>query len=388
MWPSQEGYLRISMACGREKPQGLCYDPKVIELCWGTVFATGRRSFIEPGTVLRMKRTNRRTRVLIDLYPCHIEEKMTIKEVRGESVMEWKTKVTTKEGIVIKFPRKFRRYKLATKEEVEENEGLKEVWEQMEYVISDSDSDLESIASKIADGESVEVDRVIRDCKLELGNSLFTIDLIPLGHGSFDDTSSSRGTYLGAAKALMNAKIDEPRISDIPVVQDFTDVFPKDLLGLLPQRQVGFRIDLGPGATPEEHEVHLKLVLELLRKEKLYAKFSKCEFWLQEVYFLGYVFNQSDVIEDFVFYFDASNQGLGCKLMQRGKELNMRQRRWIELFSDYECENRYLPGKENVVADALSRKERVKPKRVRAMAMTIQSGVKEMILAAQSEAFK
>ncbi|GKB02487.1 hypothetical protein Tco_0830576 [Tanacetum coccineum] len=119
-----------------------------------------------------------------------------------------------------------------------------------------------------------------------------------------------------AAKALMNAKIDEPRISDIPVVQDFTDVFPEDLLGLPPQRQVEFRIDLVPGATPvakspyrlapsemqelsrqlqelqdkgrfvivfiddilayskskEEHEVHLKLVLETLRKEKLYAK--------------------------------------------------------------------------------------------------------------------
>ncbi|GJX40564.1 putative reverse transcriptase domain-containing protein [Tanacetum coccineum] len=70
------------------------------------------------------------------------------------------------------------------------------------------------------------------------------------------------------------------------------------------------------------------------------------------------------------------------------KELNMRQRRWIKLFSDYECEIRYHPGKANVVADALSRKERVKPRRVRAMAMTIQSGVKEMILAAQSEAFK
>ncbi|GJZ75257.1 putative reverse transcriptase domain-containing protein [Tanacetum coccineum] len=70
------------------------------------------------------------------------------------------------------------------------------------------------------------------------------------------------------------------------------------------------------------------------------------------------------------------------------KELNMRQRRWIELFSDYECEIRYHLGKANVVADALSRKERVKPRRVRAMAMTLQSGVKEMILAAQSEAFK
>ncbi|GKE75806.1 putative reverse transcriptase domain-containing protein [Tanacetum coccineum] len=70
------------------------------------------------------------------------------------------------------------------------------------------------------------------------------------------------------------------------------------------------------------------------------------------------------------------------------KELNMRQRIWIELFNDYECEIHYHPGKANVVADALSRKERVKPKHVRAMAMIIQSGVKRMILAAQSEAFK
>ncbi|GJW16109.1 hypothetical protein Tco_0020242 [Tanacetum coccineum] len=74
-----------------------------------------------------MKRTNRRTRVPIILYPCHIEEKITIKEDKGESIMEWKTKVKTKDGIVIKFPGHFRGYKLATEEEVEENEGLKEV---------------------------------------------------------------------------------------------------------------------------------------------------------------------------------------------------------------------------------------------------------------------
>nr|GEY95950.1 putative reverse transcriptase domain-containing protein [Tanacetum cinerariifolium] len=110
-------------------------------------------------------------------------------------------------------------------------------------------------------------------------------------------------------------------------------------------------------------------------------------------------------IKDFIVYCDASNQGLGCVLMQRGKsviytdykslqpifdqiELNMRQRRWIELFSDYEYEIRYHPGKAEVVADALSRKERVKPRRVRAMAMTVQPGVRGMIVTAQSEAFK
>ncbi|GJX03133.1 putative reverse transcriptase domain-containing protein [Tanacetum coccineum] len=64
----------------------------------------------------------------------------------------------------------------------------------------------------------------------------------------------------------------------------------------------------------------------------------------------------------------------------------MRQRRWIELFSDYDCEIRYHPGKANVVADALSGKERVKPKRVQAMNMTLQSSIKDRILAAQKEA--
>ncbi|GKA12304.1 hypothetical protein Tco_0691850 [Tanacetum coccineum] len=61
---------------------------------------------------------------------------------------------------------------------------------------------------------------------------------------------------------------------------------------------------------------------------------------------------------------------------------------WIKLYSKYEYEIRYHPGRANVVIDALRRKERVKPRRVRAMAMTIQYGVRGMILAAQSEAFK
>ncbi|GJW57335.1 putative reverse transcriptase domain-containing protein [Tanacetum coccineum] len=129
-----------------------------------------------------------------------------------------------------------------------------------------------------------------------------------------------------------------------------------------------------------------------------------------------------DGSEDFVVYYDASGIGLGCVLMQRElgcglclplkiwrhylygkksviytdhkslqhifsqKELNMRQCRWIELFTDYDCEICYHPGKANVVADALSRKERVKPKRVRAMNMILQSSIKDKILIAQKEA--
>ncbi|GJR91493.1 putative reverse transcriptase domain-containing protein [Tanacetum coccineum] len=134
----------------------------------------------------------------------------------------------------------------------------------------------------------------------------------------------------------------------------------------------------------EEHEVHLKLILGLLEKEKLFRKFSKCEFWLQEVHFLGHVVNSEgehlfqtlkDMLcdapilalpegtDDFIVYYDASNQ---------------------ELFSDYDCEIRYYPSKANVVADALSMKERLKSRRAQAMSMIIHSSIKARILEAQS----
>nr|GEX38591.1 hypothetical protein [Tanacetum cinerariifolium] len=112
--------------------------------------------------------------------------------------------------------------------------------------------------------------------------------------------------------------------------------------------------------------------------------------------------------DDFVVYYDASNQGFGCVLMQRNKviayasrQLKIHEknyttydlelgvvRRWIELFNDYDCEFRCHPGQANVVADALSRKEWMKPRRARAMSMTIHSSIKAKILEAQSESFK
>ncbi|GJR63824.1 putative reverse transcriptase domain-containing protein [Tanacetum coccineum] len=140
----------------------------------------------------------------------------------------------------------------------------------------------------------------------------------------------------------------------------------------------------------EDHEVYLKLVLELLKKKKLFAKFSKCEFWIQEVHFLRYVVNNNGIHVDpskieaiyeknYTTYdlelgavvFALKNWGhylYGTKsiiytdhkslqYIFDQKELNMRQRRWIELFSDYDCEIPYHPGKANVVVDALSRKE-------------------------------
>ncbi|GJR45535.1 putative reverse transcriptase domain-containing protein [Tanacetum coccineum] len=150
--------------------------------------------------------------------------------------------------------------------------------------------------------------------------------------------------------------------------------------------------------------------------------------------------------ENFMVYFDASRKGLGAVLMQREKviaytsrqlkiyeknyithdlelgavvfalkmwrhylydtkcvvftdhkslqhildqkELNMRQHRWLELLSGYDCEIRYHPGKANVVANALSRKERIKPLRVRALVMTIHNNLPEQIRKAQTEAMK
>ncbi|GJT78238.1 putative reverse transcriptase domain-containing protein [Tanacetum coccineum] len=76
--------------------------------------------------------------------------------------------------------------------------------------------------------------------------------------------------------------------------------------------------------------------------------------------------------EDFIVYCDASikdHKSLQHILDQ--KELNMRQRRWLELLSDYDCEIHYYSGKASVVADTLSRKERNKPLRVRALVITI-----------------
>nr|GEU53321.1 putative reverse transcriptase domain, ribonuclease H-like domain, aspartic peptidase domain protein [Tanacetum cinerariifolium] len=150
--------------------------------------------------------------------------------------------------------------------------------------------------------------------------------------------------------------------------------------------------------TQEEHVEHLRLVLELLKKEKLYAKFSKCEFWIKEVQFLRHVINGNEIHVDPSKIKAIKNwkaprtltevrSFLGLAGYYRSQnELNMRQHRWIELFSDYDCEIRYHPGKANVVADALSRKERVKPKRVRAMNMILQSSIKDRILTAQKEA--
>ncbi|GJZ29017.1 hypothetical protein Tco_0573664 [Tanacetum coccineum] len=180
-----------------------------------------------------------------------------------------------------------------------------------------------------------------------------------------------------------------------------------------------FCIDLVPGATPvakspyrlapsemQEWSEQLQELqdkgLELLRKEKLYAKFSKCEFWLEEVQFLGHVVDHSvftwtqkgrvklrrvravsmtiqSGVKDKILATSSETSKVENALAEllRGMDQQMERGQmmvntlWIKLYSEYEYEIRYHPGKANVMTDALNRKERVKPRRVRAMAMTI-----------------
>nr|GEV66143.1 reverse transcriptase domain-containing protein [Tanacetum cinerariifolium] len=230
--------------------------------------------------------------------------------------------------------------------------------------------------------------------------------------------------------AQISAKKEEDKskgkqLKDVPIVQDFLEVFPEDLPGLPPARPVEFQIDLISGAAldEKEHEEHLKAILELLKEEKLYAKFSKCKFWIPKVQFLSHVIDSRGIhvdpakiesikdrtspktpteihqflglagyyrsapiltlpegSKDFVVYYDASHKDQ--------KELNMRQRRWLELLSDYDCDIRYHPRKANVVTDALNREERDKPLRVRALVMTISLNLPKQILEAQIEVLK
>ncbi|GJR51527.1 putative reverse transcriptase domain-containing protein [Tanacetum coccineum] len=431
---------------------------------------------------------------------------------------------------------------------------------------------------ELADGKIIRINTIIRENRTySLGNET----LIVRGNGSDqgNETRLNINSCTKTQKYMLKGcqvflayvttketkdKSEEKRLEDVPIVQDFPEVFPKDLPGLPPTRQVEFQINLIPGAAPvaratyrlassemkelseqmqelsdkgfirpsslpwgapvlfvkkkdgsfritryghyefqvmpfgltnapevfmdlmnrvcnpyldkfmivfiddiliysknkEEHEEHLKLILELLKKEELYANFSKClvgyyqrfieEFlkiakpmakltqkkvafeWgdKQEAAFqtLKNKLCSAPILalpqgaENFIVYYDASHKGLGVVLMQNKKviayasrhskihekiytthdlelgvvvfalkiwrhylygtkctvftahkslqhildqkELNMRQRHWLELLSDYDCEIRYHLGKANIVADALSCKERIKPLRV------------------------
>ncbi|GKE61201.1 putative reverse transcriptase domain-containing protein, partial [Tanacetum coccineum] len=100
---------------------------------------------------------------------------------------------------------------------------------------------------EIASGQLVEIDKVIKGCKLEIEGYVFDIDLIPFGHGSFDVIMGERPDE--KARLLMSAKASDKKQEEIVVVRDFPEVFPYDLYGLPPIREIEFQIELIPGAT-------------------------------------------------------------------------------------------------------------------------------------------
>ncbi|GJS51818.1 putative reverse transcriptase domain-containing protein [Tanacetum coccineum] len=196
---------------------------------------------------------------------------------------------------------------------------------------------------ELADIKAVSTNTILRNYTLVLFNRVFKIGLLPTLLGSFDVIIGMN--WLAYHRAVIDCcekivripfpngeilevqserlekdpeslaciKADEKKLDDIRVVRDFLEVFPDELLGLPPMREIKFHIDLILGASPvvrspyrlapfrnseEEHEVHLKTILDLLKKEKLYTKFSKCKFWLQEVQFLGHVVNHDGIHVD------------------------------------------------------------------------------------------
>nr|GEU45339.1 hypothetical protein [Tanacetum cinerariifolium] len=351
---------------------------------------------------------------------------------------------------------------------------------------------------ELADGRVVSINTILRGYALNLVNHLFEIDLMPIELGTFDVIIGMDWLILhdciivcGKKKVrvplkkrtlvvkVIEKELAERRLEDVPVICNFPDVFLKDLPGIPPPRQVEFETELVPGAalmarTPyrlapsemkelakklqETHYSHYKfqvmpfgltnapaIFMDLMnRNEKLYAKFSKCQFWLDSVKFPGHVINSQGVHVDLAKIEAIKNwtalksptepltkltqknktyewgkeeeeafQLLKDKLLReviayasrqlRTHEENLTHdlelgaivfaiRLWrhylYELLSDYDCEIRYHPGKANVVADALSRKEREKPLSVRSLVLTDHKDLMQQILKAQVEYLK
>nr|GEV68619.1 putative reverse transcriptase domain-containing protein [Tanacetum cinerariifolium] len=152
----------------------------------------------------------------------------------------------------------------------------------------------------------------------------------------------------------------------------------------------------------EEHAEHLKLISELLKQDELYVKFSKCNFWLSRKLCSAPILALPEGSENFMVYCDTSRKGLGTILMQRenvvvyaSHQLKIHEKNYtthdLELGAvmfALKMWRHYLYGNANVVANALSRKERNKPLRVRDLVMTIGLNLHVQILDSQVEAIK
>ncbi|KAJ8754865.1 hypothetical protein K2173_015377 [Erythroxylum novogranatense] len=309
------------------------------------------------------------------------------------------------------------------------------------------------------------ISQVYRSCEICIGGELLVVDLMPLKMGGLDvilgmDTlekynahldckqktvefeldNGKRVVFSGDRKAnpprivsslivekmmrkgceaflayMVDTRADKGKLEDIPVVREFSDVFPEELPGLPPPKEIEFPIELlseqGVHVDPKKIEAVVnweasKNVAEvrsflgfagyyrrfvegfsmiaapmtkLLRKNKKFIWSDECQKSFEELKHRltsAPILRLSSGDEGYTVYSDASRKGLGCVLMQGDrtriftdhkslkyllsqKELNLRQRRWIELLKDYDLLIEYHPGKTNVVADALSRKSSI-----------------------------
>nr|GEU65671.1 reverse transcriptase domain-containing protein [Tanacetum cinerariifolium] len=258
---------------------------------------------------------------------------------------------------------------------------------------------------ELADGRIIGLNSILRGCTLNFLNHPFNIDLMPIELGSFDaiigmDWLEKYHAVIVCAEKILHipwgnemliihgssvySKIDLRsgyhqlrvreqdvpktafrtrhghyefqvmpfRLTNAPVV--FIDLMNRVCKPYLDKFVIVFIDDIIIYSKDEkEHKEHLKAILELLKKEKLYAKFSKCEFGSRRK-------------QGFCGLLRCSHKGLGAVLMQREKH----------------------PGKANVVVDALSQKEQIKPIRVRALVMTIGLELPKQILNAQTDVQK
>ncbi|GJY01577.1 hypothetical protein Tco_0359729 [Tanacetum coccineum] len=229
-----------------------------------------------------------------------------------------------------------------------------------------------------------------------LMNTKFRIDLV---HGA---TLVAKSLYRLAPSEMQKLSEQLRELQDKDFIRPSHSPWGAPVL-FMKKKDGSFRMcidhrELNKLTTKEEHEVHLKLVLELLRKEKLYAKFSKCEFWLQKVYLLGHVVNQSGIHVDPIKIKAVTNWKAPTTPLKVRSFLGLAgyYRRFITNFSKIakpltsltQKKQKYKWGKKEEEAfQTLKNNLCDAPILSLPIALgTIQYGVKRMILAAKSEA--
>nr|GEX45236.1 reverse transcriptase domain-containing protein [Tanacetum cinerariifolium] len=253
---------------------------------------------------------------------------------------------------------------------------------------------------ELADGRVVSTNTVLKGCTLNLANHIFEIDLMPIELGTFDviiimdwlvkhdaiivcgekvvrilygnkmlivesDKGVSRLKVISCIKTckyvergchlflahVTEKKSKEKQLKDVHVIHNFPKVFPKEFPRLPSLRQVEFQIDLVPGAAPVARAPY-RLAPSEMREFGVHVdpvKIEAIKNWATTT--MTTEVRQFLRLSGYYRRFFEDHKSLQYILNQ--KELNLRQRRWIELFNDYDCEILYHPVKANVVADAL-----------------------------------